>query len=220
LERQDILFKEGVISFRLEDSGTLFIEEGEFEWFKGKIIIHSSRYNRNKKDFDLTINCDRIDFNEVLNILMGEEIATGDGQLEGIIPLSVSEGNLVFNNGYLYSKPGAKGNIKIKDSKQISGGVVIVEEAMKDFQYNSIKIKLNTEKDNLNIFIYIDGFPNRKLPLIYDSKKKNFVRHPGGKGRVNLKGLQLELRFLDIDIKRLLKTEPFLKFISQRKKGG
>jgi len=47
----------------------------------------------------------------------------------------------VFNNGYLYSEPGTKGNIKIKQSKQISGGVVILEEAMKDFLYHSIKIK-------------------------------------------------------------------------------
>jgi len=144
-------------------------------------------------------------------------VASGEGELNGIIPLSVREGNLVFNHGYLYSKPGAKGNIKIENSKQVSGGVVIVEEAMKDFLYSSIKIKLNTENDYLNIFVYIDGFPNRKLPLIYDSKQKDFVRHPDGKGRVSLKGLLLELRFLDIDIKRLLKIEPFLELIGQRR---
>jgi len=214
---QDILIKEGAVSFGLEDSETICVEKGEFRWCKGKIIIHSFCYNPNKKDFDLTINCDRIDFNEMLNLLMGEEIASGDGELNGIIPLRVRGGNLEFNEGYLYSKPGAKGNIKIENSKQISGGVVIVEEAMKDFLYNSIKIELNTKNDHLNLFVYLDGFPNRKLPLIYDSKKKDFVRHPEGKGSVILKGLLLELRFLDIDIKRLLKTEPFLKFVNKRR---
>ncbi len=219
---QDIPFSDGAITFGLEDSETVFVEKGEFKWCKGKVFIHSFRYNPNKKGFDLTIYCDRIDFNEVLNNLMGEEIASGDGKLNGIIPLSVREGNLVFNDGYLYSKPGAKGDIRIKNSQRISGGVVLVEEAMKDFQYNSIKVNLNTERDYLNIFVYIDGFPNRKLPLTYDSKKKNFVRQPDSKGSVILKGLLLELRFLDIDIKRLLKTDTLLKFISQRKmkKGG
>jgi hypothetical protein len=215
---QDILFEEGAFSFGLGDSGTVYLEKGAFQWCKGKIQIHSIHYHPGKKDIDLTINCDRIDFNQVLNMLMGEEVASGEGELSGMIPLTIRKGNLVCHDGYLYSKPGAKGNIKIENSKQISGGVVIVEEAMKDFLYSSVKIKLNTENDNLNIFVYIDGFPDRKLPLIYDSKKKDFVRHPDGKGRVSLKGLLLELRFLDIDIKKLLKTESFLKLIGQRRK--
>jgi hypothetical protein len=210
----DIELRDGRFFFQLEGPDQLFIEKGEFKWCKGKILLHSFRYNPMIDSLNLTIFCDGIDFNEMLNLLVGDEVATGDGTLSGIIPLMIKGGNIKVADGYLNSTPGTKGNIMIKQSKQISGGVLIVEEAMKNFVYDSIKVKFNSVGDNLNIFVYINGVPKQKLPLLYNSKKKNFVRHPRGKGRVNLKGLLLELRFLDIDIKSLLKSGALLKYIS------
>ena len=157
----------------------------------------------------------KINFNDMINTLMSKEITNGDGEISGIIPIKISNGIPVFEKGFLYSTPGIKGSIAIKESHLISGGVLLVEEAIKDFSYDSIKVSLNTKDSKLNMTVFINGSPNRKLPLVYDNKKKDFIRINSGKSRVNLKGLNLKLRFIDIDLKTLFKENRGFKFVSE-----
>jgi hypothetical protein len=125
--------------------------------------------------------------------------------LNGLLTVDMIDGIPVFRDGYLYSTPGVGGNIKFTRSEAISGGVLIVEEAVKDFNYDWIKVKLDTAKENLNMIAYINGIPAGKLPLTYDSKSKDIIRDPGGRRNLELKGLLLELHFTDIDLKGLMK---------------
>ncbi|MCU0287490.1 MAG: hypothetical protein MUF15_13985, partial [Acidobacteria bacterium] len=79
------------------------------------------------------------------------------------------------------------------------------EEAVKNFDYEWIKLKLDTIKNKLNVTAFINGVPADKLPLTYDMKTKNIVRDAAGKRTLELKGLLLELRFKDLDLKRLMR---------------
>ncbi|MCP4148574.1 MAG: hypothetical protein GY757_12580, partial [bacterium] len=195
---------DGRVTFELEGPGSFFVESGEFSCLNGRIITAALRYNMGTGDIKTILYCDRLDFDRVMNILMEKEVAYGNAELNGIIPINLSRGIPLIKKGYLYSTPGIKGNIKFTDSSVISGGVLLVEEAVKDFNYNWIKVKMNSKKDRLNVTVFIEGAPAGKLPLKLDTKTNDLVRDPSGKRNVELKGLTLELRLWDIDMKSLM----------------
>lgn len=208
----------GKIIFRIENPETIFIEEGEFAFCDGKVLINPFRFETGKDEFKISLFCDRIDFDKMVNLIMGKQIAFGNAELNGILPVTISKGIPVFRDAYLYSTPGVGGNLKFTESKQISGGVLLVEEALKDFNYDWIKLELNTNEDKLNITALVKGVPAGKLPLTYDSRQKDIVLDKHGKRRVELKGLSLEIRFKDIALKQLLQGGS--KIYSTRKKSG
>lgn len=208
---------DGRLVFEIEGPESFFIEKGEFAYFNGKILISPLRYKPDPGDLKITLYCNRLDFGRVVNTLMGKEIAFGDAELNGILHVIFSQGTPVFKDGYLYSTPGITGNLKFRESGVVSGGVLIVEEAIKDFNYNWIKIKLTSVRDLLNITVLIDGAPAGKLPLTLDPKTKDIVRNKNGKRSLVLKGLLLELRFKDIDLENLLKKTSKIHLYNKNK---
>lgn len=209
---------EGHLVFEIISADSIYIEGGEFAFSGGRILLQPLRFDLKGEELKVTLYGDRIDFAKMVNALQGDKIASGGAELNGMITVGLSDGIPVFRDGYLYSTPGVGGNIKFLRSDAISGGVLLVEEAIKDFNYEWIKLKINTNilNDKLNITAYINGVPARKLPLTYDTKSKDIVREKGGKRNLELKGLLLELRFNDLDLKRLMKGG--MKIYSQDKK--
>ncbi|HLP62099.1 MAG TPA: YdbH domain-containing protein, partial [Candidatus Deferrimicrobium sp.] len=216
MEVSGLQLNKGHLVFEIISPDSIYIEGGEFAFSDGRILLQPLRYNFNGKDLKITIYGDRINFAEMVNKLQGDQIAFGKAELNGLLTVRISDGIPVFRDGYLYSTPGVGGNIKFERSETISGGVLLVEEAVKNFNYEWIKLKLDTVKDKLNITAFINGVPADKLPLTYDMKTKDIVRDKGGKRSLELKGLLLELRFKDLDLKRLMQGG--LKIYSQEKK--
>jgi hypothetical protein len=192
--------------FSGESGGTVFIESGRFDWCQGKISLAPLRIKPGASDFLMTFTFDRVNFAQMLNALVGKTIVSGDAEMSGIVPIRMVKGSPVFQDSYLFSTPGKGGNLKVSQPELIANGQVLVEEAIRDFRYNWIKIKLGSRNDLLDMVVSIDGAPARKLPLRYDVKQKDFVRDPKGGRHVELKGLLLDIRFLDIDLKDLLKA--------------
>jgi hypothetical protein len=206
LQWQDMSFTNGELVFAGESGGTLFIESGRFDWCQGKIIMAPFRLEPGEKDLRITFYCDRVNFAQMLNALVGKTIVSGDAEMNGIIPIKMVKGSPVFLDGYLYSTPGSSGNLKISEPELIANGQVLVEEAIRDFRYNWIKVKMNSRNNRLDMTVSMDGAPAQKLPLLYDPKQKNFIRDPSGGRHVELKGLLLDINFSDIDLKDLLKA--------------
>jgi hypothetical protein len=154
----------------------------------------------------MTFNFDRVNFAQMLNALVGKTMVSGDAEMSGIIPVRWNKGSPVFLDGDLHSTPGRGGNLRVSQPELIANGQALVEEAIRDFRYNWIKVKLGGRNDRLDMIVSIDGAPSRKLPLRYDAKKKDFIKDPAGGRHVELKGLLLDIRFLDIDLKDLLKA--------------
>ncbi len=204
----------GHLVFETISADSFYIEGGEFAFCGGKISVQPLRFDLKGEDLKITLYGDRINFAEMVNALQGDKIASGEAELNGMLTIGISDGIPIFRDGHLYTTPGVGGNIKFIRSEVISGGVLLVEEAIKDFNYDWIKLKLDTVKDKLNMTAFINGVPARRLPLTYDNKRKDIVRDKGG--NLELKGLLLELRFTDLDLKRLMKGG--IKIYSQEKK--
>jgi len=217
LKWQDMSFSNGELVFANESGGTVFIESGHFDWCRGKIIIAPFRLDPGKTDFLMTFYCDRVDFAQMLNALLGKETVSGDAVMNGIVPVKMLKGSPVFLDGYLYSTPGSSGHLKVFKPELISRGQVLVEEALRDFRYNWIKVTMSSRNDRLDMVVSIDGAPAQKLPLLYDNQQKNFIKDPSGGRHVELKGLLLEIRFNDIDLKDLLKASSQISASHQEK---
>jgi hypothetical protein len=206
LKWQDMLFSNGELVFAGESDGTIFIESVRFDWCQGKIIMAPFRIKPGTTDFLMTFNCDRVNFAQMLNALVGKTIVSGDAEMSGIVPIKIVKGSPVFLDGYLFSTPGRSGNLKVAKPELISNGQVLVEEAIRDFRYNWIKIKMSSKNNRLDMVVSMDGAPAQKLPLLYDQKQKNFIKDPSGGRHVELKGLLLEINFSDLDLQDLLKA--------------
>ncbi|HSQ36018.1 MAG TPA: YdbH domain-containing protein, partial [Candidatus Binatia bacterium] len=206
LHWQDMLFSNGELVFSNGSDGSLSIASGGFDWCQGRITLAPLRIKPGASDFLMTFTFDRVNFAQMLNALVGKTIVSGDAEMNGIVPIRMFEGSPIFLDGHLFSTPGIGGNLKVSQPELIANGQVLVEEAIRDFRYNWIKVNLGGHNDRLDMVVSIDGAPARKLPLRYDAKLKDFVRDPEGGRHVELKGLLLDIRFLDIDLKDLLKA--------------
>jgi hypothetical protein len=207
---------DGELKVAFESSGAIFLERGTFKWLKGKVLVNPVRLRPETPEVELSLYCDRIDFDELINLIVGKPIASGDAEINGIVPLRIAKGYPQFQEGYLYSTPGIEGILAIRESHLISGGVALVEEALKDFRYDWVRVKLIPRGENLDMTVLIKGVPGQKLALSYDGKKKDFIRSRSGERQVDLKGLVLELRLVDIDLKGLLKGSGRILFLDKK----
>ena len=211
----EIPFTGGELHFRLEGARSFFLEKGEFVWCEGKVFANAVRIDLDADDVTLLLYCDKVNLSRMLNFMVRDISAEGKGRISGIIPLQISKGKVTFKEGFLYSTPGDAGEIKIKETEVISGGNVLLEEAIKDFSYDWVKVRLDSRGENLNMVVNLNGTPNRKLPLALDPETKSFRRDEKGEAGVNLQGLHLELRFNEIPLDELLRKGKYLKGLFQ-----
>ncbi|HOW44935.1 MAG TPA: YdbH domain-containing protein [Candidatus Aminicenantes bacterium] len=206
LRWQGLILRDGEVAFRGLGAGALQIESGRFGWSGGTVLIDPLRLEPGAAEPVVTLRCRDVDLAAMLNALAGEEIVSGDARLSGVVPLKLAGGRPVFLDGRLESDPTHSGRLRVSRPEAISGGQALVEEAIRDFRWNWIKVRLDGRDDRLNLVFSIDGAPAAKLPLRYDRKKKDFVRDPKGRPSVELKGLLLDIRFNDVDVKDLLEA--------------
>jgi len=204
LKMGDFQIDDGRLAITLEGPQSLFLEAGEFLYSRGRVTILPFRYPFGATEFAVTLYADRLRFDDTINQLLGEPTAAGDAELNGLLTLTVRDGLPIFQSGHLYSTPGVRGNLRLKRGSVVTGGMVLVEEAMSDFNYEWVRVSLESTGDKLNMTAFIQGAPAGKLPLLYDAGKRDFVRDPAGRRAIELKGLLLELRFREIDLRRLL----------------
>lgn len=206
LHWQDMLLSNGELVFAGESGGTFSIESAHFDWCQGKIFMAPLRIKPGANDLLMTFRCERINFAQMLDTLLGKATVSGDAEMSGIVPVRLVKGSPVFLDGYLSSTPGVGGSLRVARPELISNGQVLVEEAIRDFRYQWIKVKMGSRNDRLDLVISMEGAPAQKLPLRYDPKQKNFIRDSSGGRHVELKGLLLDIRFSDLDLRDLLKA--------------
>jgi len=204
LKMGDFRIDDGRLAIALEGPQSLFLEAGEFRYSRGRVTILPFRYPLGAAEFAVTLYADRLRFDDTINQLMGEPAAAGDAELNGLLTLVIRDGLPTFRSGHLYSTPGMRGNLRLKRGSVVTGGMVLVEEAMSDFNYEWVRVTLESTGDKLDLTAFIQGAPAGKLPLLYDAGQRDFVRDPAGRRAVELKGMLLELRFREIDLRRLL----------------
>ena len=191
------------MDFQLERGKTLFIEKAGINWCNGRINTAAIRITPGNEDYDVTLFCDRLNLAMVLDQLGAAE-ASGEGTVNGRIPVRWANGKLSFDNGFLYSTPGQAGAIQLSGTEMLLSGMPpgtpqhtqldIATEALKDYTYQWAKLNVSSDADNLLLALKFDGKPNRLLPFAYDQSLGQFKR-VAGKGQADFKGISIDLNF-------------------------
>ena len=175
----DLTFEQGKVVWQLESSDSIFIEETVVRWAGGRVFSNAVRISPDRKEFVVPIFCDRLILADILRQFSITN-AEGEGTVSGRVPLLVGKGTVRFEDGFLYSSPGQGGSIKVAAFDLLSAGIPksspqfaqvdFAAEALKNFNYNWVKLLLNSEGEDLIMQMQMDGKPLQSLPFTYDSQ--------------------------------------------------
>ena len=195
-------FDNAKLKFSIEDGNSLNIENLRFNWCKGLVSTESVRLPAKDNNLSLILYCDRLELSEMLK-QMGAFHAEGEGTLNGRIPMVYSNGNISFDNGFLFSTPGSGGRVVIENTEKIIAGIPmdtpefaqldLAREALKDFDYKWAKLELNTFEDTLNVKMQLDGKPAGLLPFEYKKDIGSFVRVDGSSPGSRFQGIKMDV---------------------------
>lgn len=200
-----IQLSDGKIDFQIESAESFYIEKSSFKWCDGSVNTQSFRVSSANKDLSLTLFCDRVNLAMIIDQL-GIASAEGNGAVNGKIPVEYKNGKLSFTDGFLYSTPGEGGTIHITSAKLLGDGTVpgtsqftqieLTIEALKDFIYDWVRLKLVTEGEDLLLYLQFDGKPANPLPFVYKKDLGGFVRVKSAEEGSRFQGIRLDINFV------------------------
>ena len=190
--------------FQIESKESIFIEQCRFNWCQGHVNIQSFRFFPGINDYSVTFNCDRLNLADIME-QFGVARATGNGAVNGTIPITLSKGRFTFGDGFLYSTPGDGGNIHVTATEALTAGLPpdsdqymqmeIAREALKDFKYEWAKMTLSTEDANMVMKLQFDGKPANALPFVYKKDIGKFIKLETGVQGSVFQGISLDINF-------------------------
>ncbi|MBU0464243.1 MAG: YdbH domain-containing protein [Proteobacteria bacterium] len=202
IEVNKVKIENAKIRFTIEDGKSLLVENIRFKWCNGLVSTESIRFPQENNAYFLTLYCDRLEMTQLLK-QMGAFNAEGSGTLNGRIPVIYSDGNISFDNGFLFSTPGSGGKVVIANSDRIIAGIPmdnpqfaqldLAQEALKDFDYHWAKIVFNTFEDTLDVKMELNGKPSKVLPFEYRKEFGGFVRVDASSPGSQFEGIKLDV---------------------------
>jgi hypothetical protein len=220
-----IVLERGDIHFQVEALHSILVEGCRFDWAGGRIGSQAFRINPNVEDYTVELYCDRVQMVQALE-QFGMTQAQGGGTANGRIPVHYANGNLSFDNGFLYSTPGEKGVLKVKGTEILTAGIPpntpqygqldLAAEALKDFSYEWARIRLNTQDKELVVSLELDGKPEKPLPFTYDRDFGGFARVSASSPGSVFQGIRLDVNFR-LPLDQLLQYRQLLELM---KNGG
>jgi hypothetical protein len=212
---------EGRVDYKIEDIRSFLVESCNFKWCSGNVNTEAFRIHPDIEDYNLTLYCDRLNLAMLLE-QMGIGIAEGEGTVNGRIPVRLHNGKITFDDAFLYSTPGQGGHIRLKKSGSLAAGIpegssranqlALVQEALKDFEYDWAKVSLMTQNDHLLLKLQFDGKPARPLPFRYKKEFGGFVRVEADSPGSKFQGIRLDINFT-LPLDRILQYMNIFKTI-------
>jgi hypothetical protein len=211
----------GIIDFQIESLRSFLIEKAHFEWCGGKVDTQTMRISRGIEDYQIILYCDRLNLARVLE-QFGVAAAAGSGTVSGRIPIRYTNGNLSFDDGFLFSTPGAGGKIQLTGTEILTAGIApdtpqftqmeLAREALKDYDYAWAKLNLTSEGENLLLQMQMDGKPAKTLPFVYSKDVGGFVRVDVESEGSRFQGIRLDVNF-NLPLNKLLRYKDLIKMI-------
>lgn len=170
-----VAFSNAKIRYRIENDHSLFIEKAKTNWCSGSLESGSIRFTLPVDEIETTLYCDRLNFSQLLD-QFGISDTSGDGSLNGKLPVILSSKGIQFDDGFLFSTPGNSGIVRFNNTGQLRQGLGAAAEsasldytmqAMEDFSYNWTRLTFNSDQGELLLNMELDGKPTFPLPFGY-----------------------------------------------------
>ncbi|GBC63390.1 hypothetical protein DENIS_4384 [Desulfonema ishimotonii] len=216
----NILLEDADFRFQIESPRSFLIEKGKFAWCGGNVTAQALRILSGGDDYDLLLYCDRLKLARVLAQLGGAS-AEGEGTVNGRIPVRFRAGAFSFDDGFLYSTPGDGGVIHLTGGEFLTAGIPedtpqfnqieLARAALKDYEYQWVRLRLNSEEDDLMLGIRFDGKPLHPLPFVYKEDFGGFIR--SGTQLSRFQGIRLNVNLL-LPLNKLLRYRGVLDSVN------
>jgi hypothetical protein len=172
------------MQYQLEPSSVFYIENLEFDFCKGQVGVQNVRIPPHMTNLTFRLQCDRLSLEQVM-ASCGVDSFSGDGELNGRVPIRWANGAVHISQGFLFTTPGHSGTFKIGQTEALAAvlpagssakaEIRLVSAALKNFDYDWITLTLNSEGEDLIAVVEISGMPANELPFQYDSRNGNYV---------------------------------------------
>lgn len=204
VQGKKVVMQEVMIAFQLESPESLFLEAISARWSGGRVFTGGLRLRPDMQEVEAALICDRLELAGILSQL-GLAEAEGEGRMSGRIPLQYADNTIFVDDGFLFTTPGEKGNLRIRRSEQLTMGLPadgarfsplhFAGAALGNFEYNWAKMYIGSEEENLLLQLQVDGKPRERLPYRYDPEHNVFVRlKEGEKGGID-QPIRLDVNF-------------------------
>ena len=212
----------GSIDFQVESENTVFVEKGRMAWCGGVVDTGSLRVTAGKADYTVNLYCQRLGLSGILEQL-GAVNAKGTGTVNGRIPITYKDGQLQFDDGFLFSTPGEGGRIQLTGTDILTRGipagtpqftqVELAREALRDYTYDWAKLGLSSEGETFVLRLQFDGKPVHPLPFVYNQEIGGFMRVEAGGPGSNFQGIALDVN-LRLPLNQLLQYKDLVNMIN------
>ncbi len=217
----EFIARDGRIDFQIESDKSLLFERIRFKWCDGNVETQSMRLSPGADDVHITFYCDRLNLAKVLE-QFGAAAAEGQGTVNGRIPLQYADGNIRFDDGFLFSTPGEGGKIRLTGTDILTAGIPpdtpqyvqmeLAKEALKDYDYSWAKLNLNSRGEELLLQMQMDGKPARKLPFVYRKDIGGFMKVEANAQGSEFQGIRLDVNFR-LPLNKLLQYRDLIEMI-------
>jgi hypothetical protein len=179
------------------------------------------RISQGIEDYHIIFYCDRLNLARVLE-QFGAAAAEGSGAVSGRIPVRYAKGELSFDDGFLFSTPGAGGKIHLSATEILTAGIPpgtpqfaqmdLAREALKDYDYAWAKLSLTSEGEDILLKMQMDGKPAKTLPFVYNKDLGGFIRVEADLEGSRFQGIRLDVNFR-LPLNKLLQYKDLIKMI-------
>ncbi len=219
----DMNIENGEIDFQIESARSLLIEKSHFIWCDGKVDAPAIRFQSGIEDYNLILYCDRLNLAKVLE-QFGAASVEAEGELNGRIPIRYKNGQLSFQDGFLFTTPGQRGKIRMTDAEILTAGIPqdtpqyvqmeLARKALEDYDYTWAKLNLTSEGEDLLLKMQLDGKPAKSLPFVYRKDMGGFAKVEAGIEGSTFQGIRLDINFR-LPLNKILQYKELIQMIQQ-----
>ncbi len=203
------------LEFQSQGVKKLQIERLASNWFGGRLtsLTPFALINNNSVPEKVNFLSSKITLSPFLDYLGVKGFAT-DAFVGGIIPFSVKDSKVLISGASLATETSNRGFLCMNDdwSKYIKPDAdrsqiskkEFTAAALKQFNYNWIRLTVTTTPEMSNIDLDIDGYPGKALPFKYNAKTKVYEQIPSEELGIN-NDMTIKTKF------RIPKTKGVLK---------
>ena len=211
----------GRFAFQVEPTGSILVESGDLDWCGGRLESRAFRIVPGSGEYDVTLFCTGLKLTEILHQFALAK-ASGESALDGELPITWRDGKISFNGGFLHSTPGEGGVVQIggldsllatiPEGTPAHGQLHLAKHAVKDFEYDWVRLRADSVGDNLLLRLSLDGRPVQLLPFVYKKDIGGFAMLEGDVQGTRFQGLRLDLN-LNLPMERLLLYRDIIDYI-------
>lgn len=165
---------DGLVSMQLRQDGRLAVDQLAWHFADGRVLADPFTFGSDVQDLTLMLKVDQLDLNGLLGLMPLDDL-TGDGRIDGVLPLTIGEAAAAIDGGELAATGPGTLRYKPKEAPGVlqAGGesVRVMLQALENFQYDALRISLDGRTDGaMDIGLHLKG----ANPELYDGHPVEF----------------------------------------------